>query len=40
VHDGPYVYLGDDALASAQAPVSWAATLIETADEVDRWAAG
>ena len=38
VYDAPHVYLGDDALTSAQAR-ALAAALIETADEVDRWAA-
>ena len=38
VHEAPHVYLGDDALTSAQAR-ELAAALIETADEVDRWAA-
>jgi hypothetical protein len=37
VHEPPHVYLGDDALTSGQARVL-AAALIETADEVDRWA--
>jgi hypothetical protein len=38
VHEAPCVYLGDDALTSAQAR-ELAAALIETADEVDGWAA-
>jgi hypothetical protein len=38
VYEAPSVYLGDDALTTAQAR-ALAATLIETADEVDRWAA-
>ena len=38
VHEPPRVYLGDDGLTSAQAR-ELAAALIETADEVDRWAA-
>jgi hypothetical protein len=38
VHEAPHVYLGDDALTSTQAR-ELAAALIETADEVDRWAA-
>jgi hypothetical protein len=36
-HEPPHVYLGDDALTSVQAR-ELAAALIETADEVDRWA--
>jgi hypothetical protein len=38
VHEPPHVYLGDDALSSSQAR-ELAAALIETADEVDGWAA-
>ncbi|MCW2627515.1 hypothetical protein [Mycobacterium sp.] len=38
VHEAPSVYLGDDALTTAQAR-ALAATLIETVDEVDGWAA-
>jgi hypothetical protein len=37
VYEAPHVYLGDDALTSVQAR-ELAAALIETADEVDRWA--
>ena len=37
VHEPPRVYLGDDALTSAQAR-ELAALLVESADEVDRWA--
>ena len=37
VHEPPHVYLGDDALTSTQAR-ELAAALIETANEVDRWA--
>ena len=37
VHEPPHVYLGDDGLTSVQAR-ELAAALIETADEVDRWA--
>ena len=33
----PHVYLGDDGLTSVQAR-ELAAALIETADELDRWA--
>ena len=36
-HEPPHVYLGDDGLTSTQAR-ELAAALIETADEVDRWA--
>jgi hypothetical protein len=36
VHEPPSVYLGDDALTTAQAR-ALAAALIKTADEVDRW---
>ena len=36
-YEAPHVYLGDDALTSAQAR-DLAAALIETADEVDWWA--
>ncbi|MDT5333406.1 MAG: hypothetical protein QOF31_4703 [Mycobacterium sp.] len=38
VHEPPHVYLRDDALTSAQAR-ALAATLIEAANEVDRWTA-
>ena len=38
VHEPPSVYLGDDALSTAQAR-ALAAALIKTADEVDGWAA-
>ena len=38
VHEAPHVYIGDDALTSAQAR-ELAAALIQTADEIDRWAA-
>jgi hypothetical protein len=37
VHEPPHVYLRDDALTAMQAR-ELAATLIEAADEVDRWA--
>ena len=37
MHEPPHVYLGDDGLTSVQAR-ELAAALIETADEVDRWA--
>ena len=37
VHEPPHVYLGDDGLTSAQAR-ELAAALLDTADEVDRWA--
>jgi hypothetical protein len=36
VHEPPSVYLGDDALTTAQAR-ALAAVLIKTADEVDGW---
>jgi len=38
VREAPHVYLGDEALTTAQAR-ALAATLIQTADEVDGWAA-
>jgi hypothetical protein len=38
VHEPPHVYLADNALTTTQAR-ELAATLIEAADEADRWAA-
>jgi hypothetical protein len=38
VHEPPHVYLGDDALTTTQAR-ALAATLLETANEVDGWTA-
>jgi hypothetical protein len=38
VHEPPHVYLGDDALTSTQAR-ALATALLETANEVDGWAA-
>ena len=37
VHEPPHVYLGDDGLTSTQAR-ELAALLVESADEIDRWA--
>ncbi|OBK77866.1 hypothetical protein A5651_03595 [Mycobacterium sp. 1274761.0] len=37
IHEPPHIYLGDEALTSVQAR-ELAAVLVQTADEVDRWA--